>query len=150
MNKLSKILVINGPNLNFLGKREKDFYGSITLKEIENKLKKIAKNKKISINFFQSNSEGKLIDIIQDATDRSSGIIINAGGYSHTSVAIMDALKVYNNPIIEVHMSNIYAREEFRNYSYISSVVDGSICGLGYLSYEIALDALIKLINLEK
>tara|TARA_B100002052_G_scaffold105267_1_gene97031 strand:+ start:3242 stop:3694 length:453 start_codon:yes stop_codon:yes gene_type:complete len=150
MNKLSKILVINGPNLNFLGKREKDFYGSITLKEIENKLKKIAKNKKISINFFQSNSEGKLIDIIQDATDRTSGIIINAGGYSHTSVAIMDALKVYNNPIIEVHMSNIYAREEFRNYSYISSVVDGSICGLGYLSYEIALDALIKLINLEK
>ena len=150
MNKLSKILVINGPNLNFLGKREKDFYGSITLKEIENKLKKIAKNKKISINFFQSNSEGKLIDIIQDATDRSSGIIINAGGYSHTSVAIMDALKVYNNPIIEVHMSNIYAREEFRNYSYISSIVDGSICGLGYLSYEIALDALIKLINLEK
>ena len=150
MNKLSKILVINGPNLNFLGKREKDFYGSITLKEIENKLKKIAKNKKININFFQSNSEGKLIDIIQDATDRSSGIIINAGGYSHTSVAIMDALKVYNNPIIEVHMSNIYAREEFRNYSYISGVVDGSICGLGYLSYEIALDALIKLINLEK
>ena len=150
MNKLSKILVINGPNLNFLGKREKDFYGSITLKEIENKLKKIAKNKKININFFQSNSEGKLIDIIQDATDRSSGIIINAGGYSHTSVAIMDALKVYNNPIIEVHMSNIYAREEFRNYSYISSIVDGSICGLGYLSYEIALDALIKLINLEK
>ncbi len=150
MNKLSKILVINGPNLNFLGKREKDFYGSITLKEIENKLKKIAKTKKININFFQSNSEGKLIDIIQDATDRSSGIIINAGGYSHTSVAIMDALKVYNNPIIEVHMSNIYAREEFRNYSYISSVVDGSICGLGYLSYEIALDALIKLINLEK
>ena len=150
MNKLSKILVINGPNLNFLGKREKDFYGSITLKEIENKLKKIAKNKKININFFQSNSEGKLIDIIQDATDRSSGIIINAGGYSHTSVAIMDAIKVYNNPIIEVHMSNIYAREEFRNYSYISSVVDGSICGLGYLSYEIALDALIKLINLEK
>ncbi len=150
MNKLSKILVINGPNLNFLGKREKGFYGSITLKEIENKLKKIAKTKKININFFQSNSEGKLIDIIQDATDRSSGIIINAGGYSHTSVAIMDALKVYNNPIIEVHMSNIYAREEFRNYSYISSVVDGSICGLGYLSYEIALDALIKLINLEK
>ena len=150
MNKLSKILVINGPNLNFLGKREKDFYGSITLKEIENKLKKIAKTKKININFFQSNSEGKLIDIIQDATDRTSGIIINAGGYSHTSVAIMDALKVYNNPIIEVHMSNIYAREEFRNYSYISSVVDGSICGLGYLSYEIALDALIKLINLEK
>ena len=150
MNKLSKILVINGPNLNFLGKREKDFYGSITLKEIENKLKKIAKTKKININFFQSNSEGKLIDTIQDATDRSSGIIINAGGYSHTSVAIMDALKVYNNPIIEVHMSNIYAREEFRNYSYISSVVDGSICGLGYLSYEIALDALIKLINLEK
>ena len=150
MNKLSKILVINGPNLNFLGKREKDFYGSITLKEIENKLKRIAKIKKININFFQSNSEGKLIDTIQDATDRSSGIIINAGGYSHTSVAIMDALKVYNNPIIEVHMSNIYAREEFRNYSYISSVVDGSICGLGYLSYEIALDALIKLINLEK
>ena len=150
MNKLSKILVINGPNLNFLGKREKDFYGSITLKEIENKLKNIAKTKKVSINFFQSNSEGKLIDIIQDATDTSSGIIINAGGYSHTSVAIMDALKVYNNPIIEVHMSNIYAREEFRNYSYISNVVDGSICGLGYLSYEIALDALIKLINLEK
>ena len=149
MNKLSKILVINGPNLNFLGKRE-GFLWLNNFERTENKLKKIAKTKKININFFQSNSEGKLIDIIQDATDTSSGIIINAGGYSHTSVAIMDALKVYNNPIIEVHMSNIYAREEFRNYSYISSVVDGSICGLGYLSYEIALNALIKLINLEK
>ena len=150
MNKLSKILVINGPNLNFLGKREEFFYGSITLSEIEKKLKIIAKKQNIHIDFFQSNSEGKLIDCIQDATDKHNGIIINAGGYSHTSVALMDALKAYSKPIIEVHMSNIYAREEFRNYSYISSVVDGSICGLGYLSYEIALEALNKLINMEK
>tara|TARA_B100000686_G_C16589331_1_gene862470 strand:- start:471 stop:923 length:453 start_codon:yes stop_codon:yes gene_type:complete len=150
MNKLSKILVINGPNLNLLGKRERDFYGSITLKEIEKILVKIGKIHKFKIDFFQNNSEGELINCIQGASSKYCGIIINGGGYSHTSIAIMDALKTYDNPIIEVHMSNIYSREEYRNYSYISNVADGSICGLGYLSYELALDALIRLINLEK
>jgi len=149
MNKLSKILVINGPNLNFLGKREIFFYGHYTLKDIEKKLIKIGKANNFVIDFFQNNSEGKLIDCVQQASRKYLGIIINAGGYSHSSVAIMDALRTFEKPIIEVHMSNIYAREEYRNYSYISNVVDGSICGLGYLSYELALEALIKLIVLE-
>jgi len=149
MNKLSKILVINGPNLNLLGKREKKLYGSYTLKDIEKKLTKIGKQNNFIIDYFQDNSEGKLIDCIQRASGEYLGIIINAGGYSHTSIAIMDALKIFEHPIIEVHMSNIYAREEYRNYSYISSVVDGSICGLGHLSYELALESLIKLIILE-
>ena len=147
---MSKILIINGPNLNLIGEREQSQYGTKDYKYLEDICKKKSIELNLTLEMKQSNVEGEIVDIIQSARKKYDGIIINAGGYSHTSVAIMDALKVYNNPIIEVHMSNIYAREEFRNYSYISSVVDGSICGLGYLSYEIALDALIKLINLEK
>ena len=150
MNKLSKILVINGPNLNLLGKREKNHYGSITLKEIENKLKPVAKLSNFILDFVQDNSEGALIDCIQNALGKYRGLIINAGGYSHTSIAIMDALKIHDIPIIEVHMSNIYSREEYRNYSYISQASIGSICGFGYMSYELALNALIQLLKSEK
>ena len=130
-----------------LGKREKDFYGSITLSQIEAKLKKIAKNKNFDINFFQSNNEGELIDLIQDAMSMSSGIIINAGGYTHTSVAILDALLAVKKPTIELHITNIYKREDFRHKSLISKGADGIICGLGVEGYIMALDGIKNLIK---
>ena len=110
MNKLNNILVINGPNLNLLGDREPSIYGNLKLKDIEDRLIKLGKNNLYEIDCIQSNHEGELIEVIQNASKSHSGIIINAGGYSHTSIALMDALKSFSKPIIEVHMSNIYAR----------------------------------------
>ena len=147
MNKLNNILVINGPNLNLLGEREPNIYGNKKLEDIENNLIKLGKNNLYDIDCVQSNYEGKLIEIIQNASRFHSGIIINAGGYSHTSIALMDALKFFNKPIIEVHMSNIYRRENFRHESYISKVADGCICGFGALGYELALYSIIKLLE---
>lgn len=147
MNKLNSILVINGPNLNLLGNREPSIYGNLKLKNIEDNLIELGKKNLYDIECMQSNYEGKLIDTIQNAAKSYSGIIINAGGYAHTSIALMDALKFFNKPIIEVHMSNIYRRENFRHESYISKVVDGSICGLGDLGYELAVYSVIKLIE---
>ena len=149
MNKLKKILVLNGPNLNLLGKREPKIYGNISLDEIENDLSKLENKLSIGIHCFQNNNEGELIEIVQKAYKNYSGIIINAGGFSHTSIALMDALKFFGKPIIEVHMSNIYNRENFRHHSYISQVANGSICGFGAIGYEIAVNCIIKLINLE-
>ena len=150
MKKLNNILVINGPNLNLLGERETNIYGNIKLKDIENNLIKIGKNNSYKIDCMQSNYEGKLIEVVQNASKSYEGIIINAGGYSHTSIALMDALKSFNKPIIEVHMSNIYSRENFRHTSYISLIADGCICGLGDLGYELALNSIIKLIELKR
>ncbi|MDG2268415.1 MAG: type II 3-dehydroquinate dehydratase [Alphaproteobacteria bacterium] len=147
MNKLNNILVINGPNLNLLGKREPNIYGNKKLEDIENNLIKLGKNNLYDIDCVQSNYEGKLIEIIQNASRFHSGIIINAGGYSHTSIALMDALKFFNKPIIEVHMSNIYRRENFRHESYISKVANGCICGFGDLGYELAVYSIIKLLE---
>ncbi len=147
MNKLNNILVINGPNLNLLGKREPNIYGNKKLEDIENNLIKLGKKNLYDIDCVQSNYEGKLIEIIQDASRSYSGIIINAGGYSHTSIALMDALKFFNKPIIEVHMSNIYRRENFRHESYISKVANGCICGFGDLGYELAVYSIIKLLE---
>ena len=147
MNKLNNILVINGPNLNLLGKREPNIYGNKKLEDIENNLIKLGKNNLYDIDCVQSNYEGKLIEIIQNASRFHSGIIINAGGYSHTSIALMDALKFFNKPIIEVHMSNIYIRENFRHESYISRVANGCICGFGDLGYELAVYSIIKLLE---
>jgi len=149
VNKLSKILVINGPNLNLLGDREENIYGTYTLKEIEKKLVKIGNDSSYKVDCFQSNIEGEIINCIQKSYKLYLGIIINAGGYSHTSIAIMDALKIFKGPVIEVHMSNIYAREKFRNHSYVSYVVNGSICGLGEMGYELALNSIIYLITSE-
>ena len=149
MNILKKILVINGPNLNLLGRREPQIYGKISLEKIENNLVKYGKKLSYSIDCFQSNDEGKIIEIVHRAYEDYSGIIINAGGYTHTSVALMDALKFFSKPIIEVHMSNIYKREHFRHLSYISHVANGSICGFGSQGYEIALNSIIKLINID-
>jgi len=147
VNKLNNILVINGPNLNLLGKREPNIYGNKKLEDIENNLIKLGKKNLYDIECIQSNYEGKLIEIIQNASRFHSGIIINAGGYSHTSIALMDALKFFNKPIIEVHMSNIYIRENFRHESYISRVANGCICGFGDLGYELAVYSIIRLLE---
>ena len=146
MSDSSKIIIINGPNLNLLGTREPEHYGSKTLKDIkENCIKYVAK-KNIELIFEQSNDESTIIEMIQAASD-SDGIIINAGAYTHTSIAIHDALKSSNSPAIEVHLSNIHKREEFRHKSYISGVVDGIIIGLGDQGYILAIDAVTKIMN---
>ena len=142
------IQLIDGPNLNMLGEREPEIYGSETLKNIHEKIKDhLYKNYKgIDINFFQSNEEGEIVNCIQEAKDTCSGIIINPGGFSHTSIAILDALLVLNIPKIEVHLSNLFKREEFRHHSFISKGVNGVICGFGSNSYLLAVDGIIKLI----
>ena len=137
-----KVLVISGPNLNLLGAREKDIYGDVTLKEIHLKMMDISSNKDLIVECKQSNSESEIIDFIQDAQSEFDGIIINAGGYTHTSVSIRDALKYFDGYIIEIHMSNIHAREEFRKISMISGVSDGLIVGFGPDSYYLALKAI--------
>ena len=136
-----KILIINGPNLNLLGQREKSVYGELTLKDYNKRLKNYGDKNNVSIIFFQSNYEGEIIDAIQSARYNKDAIIINAAGYTHTSVAILDSLKTYTGLIYEVHISNIYNRESYRRKSYISLASDGVICGLGLLGYEIAIKA---------
>ena len=144
---MSKIIILNGPNLNLLGEREKSQYGSFTLKDIEDKCKEYANRNNISLTLFQSNIEGELIEKIQSARKEQEGLIINAGGYTHTSVAIHDALKIVKIPIIELHITNIYNREEFRQKSLISNVANGVICGFGAEGYIMALDAIKKYIK---
>ena len=139
---MNKILILNGPNLNLLGEREKEKYGKITLKDIETNCKNFAKKNNIDLTLFQSNIEGDLVDKIQEARKEHDGLIINAGGYTHTSVAIHDALKILNIPIIELHITNIYNREEFRHKSLISKIAKGIICGFGTNGYTIALQAM--------
>ena len=142
---MAKILILNGPNLNMLGTRQPEIYGKTNLQDIETKCKVIAHELKLELTFAQSNYEGELVGIIQKATNQSDGIVINAGGYSHTSVAIRDSLALYSGRIIEVHISNIYNREEFRHTSMLSSISDGVIVGLGPLSYILAIRALSEL-----
>ena len=146
---MNKIIVLNGPNLNLLGEREKKQYGSLTLKEIENNCKEFANKNNIKLSLFQSNIEGELITQIQNSRNNQDGIIINAGGYTHTSVAIHDALKVLKIPIIELHISNIYNREEFRHKSLISKVAKGIICGFGTEGYIMSLKAMKKILQNE-
>ena len=136
------ILVINGPNLNILGQREPATYGSTTLAEIEERLAKQARALGVEVAFFQSNTEGSIIDYVQANAEASSGIIINAGGLTHTSVALRDCLAAVSVPVVEVHISNIHAREEFRHTSLTAPVVRGSIVGLGWHGYLLALDYL--------
>ena len=138
------ILVINGPNLNILGQREPATYGSTTLAEIEQRLEARAAELGVEVTFFQSNAEGAIIDHIQANADGSSGVIINAGGLTHTSVALRDCLATLSVPVVEVHISNIYAREEFRHISLTAPVVRGSIVGLGWRGYLLALDYLVE------
>ena len=142
-----KILVINGPNLNLLGTREKEKYGQSSLRDINTKCEVHAKKLGLSIEFKQSNVEGEIVNFIQEAKTKYSGIIINAGGYTHTSVAILDALLAVKKPTIELHITNIYKREDFRHKSLISKAADGIICGLGADGYIMALDGINKKLN---
>lgn len=137
------IYVLNGPNLNTLGLREPEIYGRTSLADIEKLVARHAKAAGASVLCLQSNIEGELVTWIQEARGMASGIIINAGAYSHTSIAIHDALAMLDIPIVEVHISNVYKREEFRHHSYISSVAKGLICGLGVQGYVLALDAIL-------
>ena len=146
---MHKILIVNGPNLNLLGEREKDKYGKISIENIKKECLVFSKENNIKLDFFQSNIEGELVTEIQNSRDKYDCIIINAGGYTHTSVAIHDALKILKIPIVELHITNIYKREEFRHKSLISSVATGIICGLGTEGYTIALKASINLLNNE-
>ncbi|HVY12130.1 MAG TPA: type II 3-dehydroquinate dehydratase [Alphaproteobacteria bacterium] len=136
------ILILNGPNLNLLGTREPEIYGSTTLDAIESECQEAADELRVAIDFRQSNHEGELVDWIQQAREKYSGIIINAGAFSHTSVAILDALNACGLPVIEVHISNIYRREAFRQHSYVSQAATGIICGLGPVGYVLALEAM--------
>ena len=143
----NKIIVINGPNLNLLGEREQSQYGTKNFEELKNECKKKADELGIKIDIVQSNIEGEIVSIIQDARNKYKGIIINAAGFTHTSVAIRDALEIFKQPSIELHISNIYKREDFRHKSLISSVADGIICGLGAEGYTLALKASLNLIK---
>lgn len=138
---MSRILLINGPNLNKLGEREPEIYGKETLADVEAKCQKTAKALGLTLDCWQSNIEGEIVTKIQDAAKTHQALIINAGAYTHTSIAIMDALLLLKIPVIEVHMSNIYRREEFRHTSYVAKAATGSICGFGSESYVLALEA---------
>ena len=142
-----KIQIINGPNLNLLGKREPDIYGHLTLDQIGLEVEKYDSKKNISIDFYQSNIEGEIINKIQEASDTKHGLIINAAAFTHTSVAILDALNIVKFPKIEIHLTNIFAREEFRHKSMISKAVNGIICGFGLNSYILAIDAIESLLK---
>ena len=144
---MKKIIILNGPNLNLLGEREKKQYGSFTLKDIEKSCNEYANESNIKLSFFQSNIEGELVNKIQTSRNNHDGLIINAGGYTHTSVAIHDALKILKIPIIELHISNIYNREEFRHKSLISNVAKGVICGFGSNGYIMSLKAMNEFLN---
>ena len=143
----NKIIIINGPNLNLLGEREQSQYGSTAFKDLKENCLKKANEIGIKLEFAQSNIEGELVNIIQDSRKNYDGIIINAAGFTHTSVAIRDALDLFKKPIIELHISNIYKREEFRQKSLISGIVTGIICGLGSNGYILAINAMQELLG---
>ena len=143
----NNIIIINGPNLNLLGEREQSQYGSITFEQLKKNCLNKAKELKINLDFVQSNIEGEIVTIIQNARKKYDGIIINAAGFTHTSVSIRDALNILKKPIIELHISNIYKREEFRHKSMISDIVTGVICGMGANGYILAINAMHELLK---
>ena len=145
----NKIIIINGPNLNLLGEREQSQYGSKTFDDLKNECQKKSKELDIIIEIVQSNIEGEIVSFIQDARNKYEGIIINAAGFTHTSVAIRDALELFKKPSIELHISNIYKREEFRQKSLISDIVNGGIFGLGTNGYILAIISMQKLLQNE-
>jgi 3-dehydroquinate dehydratase-2 len=142
-----KILVLHGPNLNQLGTREPEVYGSMTMEDINAKLIEQGQTLDVEVKCQQSNSEGVLIDVLQEARSWADGVIINPGGYTHTSVALRDAVSAIDIPVVEVHLSNVYAREEFRHKSLLSAVCKGKITGFGWRSYALGLQALVDILG---
>jgi 3-dehydroquinate dehydratase-2 len=136
------VYVLNGPNLNLLGSRETAVYGSLTLGDIEKLCLAAAKKHGYTVDFRQTNHEGELVDWLHEARDKAAGVVINPGAYTHTSIALQDAIRAIGIPVVEVHLSNIFAREEFRHHSYVSPVARGVLCGFGAKGYELALDGL--------
>ncbi len=147
---MENVFILNGPNLNLLGTREPEIYGAETLADVETRCDSKALALGLSIEFRQTNLEGELVNWIHEARGKASGIIINAGAYTHTSVALHDALKAVGLPAIEVHLSNVYKRESFRHHSYISPVARGVICGFGVQSYELALDGMSGILKTKR
>ncbi len=148
---MATIYVLNGPNLNLLGTREPEVYGRTTLKDVELLCREAGKTHGLTVEFRQSNHEGQLVDWIQEAhTSQAAGIVINPAAYTHTSIAILDALLLGKTPVIEVHISNIHAREDFRHHSYVSRAAKGVICGLGVQGYALAIDAIAAMIDTSK
>lgn len=143
----SLVYVLNGPNLNMLGVREPAIYGSETLADLRSRTEKAAAGNGLKIDFRQSNVEGEIVTWVQEAREKAKGIIINAGAYTHTSVAILDALQASELPVIEVHLSNIFRRDQFRQHSYISLAATGVICGLGGTGYELAVEAMANILK---
>lgn len=138
------IFVLNGPNLNMLGKREPDVYGTATLADVRAVVEAYAKDRGTAVEFRQTNHEGELIEWVHEARDKASGIVLNAGAYTHTSIALFDALKAAARPVVEVHLSNVFARETFRHHSYVAPAALGVICGFGIKGYTLAIDALLE------
>ncbi len=144
------IYVLNGPNLNLLGRREPAVYGRDTLADVRSRTEERARGAGLVVDFRQTNSEGELIGWVQEARDKAAGIIVNAGGLTHTSISLLDALQAAELPVVEVHLSNIFRRDSFRHHSYVSLAATGVICGLGAKGYELAVDAMAQLIAAPK
>lgn len=142
-----KITIINGPNLNMLGERDPAVYGTHSLDDIEKACHETATQYGFEVEFFQSNHEGELVDFIQNSREESDGVIINPAAYTHTSVAIRDALEILSCPIVELHLSNIYKREDFRHKSYVSGIADGIISGFGAYGYVLAIEAMVNILD---
>lgn len=142
-----KILILHGPNLNLLGTREPEVYGSTTLNDIDKKMIALGTDLGVEVTCLQSNHEGTLIDALQDARTWAAGVVFNPGGYTHTSVALRDAISAIVIPVVEVHLSNVYAREEFRHMSFVSAVCKGKVTGFGWRSYELGLRGLVDIIR---
>ncbi len=144
---MKSILIVNGPNLNLLGTREPEVYGNSSLEDIEALCRKRAGELDIDVDFFQSNHEGDLVDAIQSASGKHQGMVLNAAAYTHTSIALLDVVKAADFPVVEVHLSNVFSREDFRKRSYISPVAAGVICGFGIQVYVLAMDALVATVG---